>query len=190
VESLWPWAAVAGAGALHGLNPASGWWLARDGTPLRRRLAVLGAGHLAAVAVVAASVPLGLRVGIAVDRGLLQGAAVVLWLGLAMHFCLGRRIGGAAGWWSFATSVAHCSGLMLVPAILPLCADDWPGREITAAGSLGSALAALAVHLAAMLSAGAVGVAALRHLRLPAVTRCGALSARTGPGSSPSSTPR
>ena len=25
MASLWPWLAVAGVGALHGLNPASGW---------------------------------------------------------------------------------------------------------------------------------------------------------------------
>lgn len=25
MQSVWPWLAVAGAGILHGLNPASGW---------------------------------------------------------------------------------------------------------------------------------------------------------------------
>ncbi len=34
MESLWPWLAVAGLGALHGLNPASGWMLA---VGMRRR---------------------------------------------------------------------------------------------------------------------------------------------------------
>ena len=28
MDSLWPWLAVAGAGALHGLNPCTGWGLA------------------------------------------------------------------------------------------------------------------------------------------------------------------
>ena len=28
MDSLWPWLAVAGMGALHGLNPATGWLLA------------------------------------------------------------------------------------------------------------------------------------------------------------------
>lgn len=28
MASLWPWLAVAGVGALHGLNPATGWMFA------------------------------------------------------------------------------------------------------------------------------------------------------------------
>jgi len=43
---------------------------------------------------------------------------------------------------------AHGSGLMLVPALLPLCLAGTPAREITATGSLGLALAAWGLHLA------------------------------------------
>ena len=41
--------------------------------------------------------------------------------------------------------------LMLVPALMPLCLADNPARAITASGSLLLALAAVAVHTAAML---------------------------------------
>ncbi len=45
MTSLWPWMALAGLGALHGLNPANGWMFAaawgvhaRDGSRARRAL--------------------------------------------------------------------------------------------------------------------------------------------------------
>ena len=48
-------------------------------------------------------------------------------------------------------ATAHGAGLMLVPALVPLCLADNPAREITASGSLLLALAAVGVHTAAML---------------------------------------
>src|SRR4030095_6026525 len=54
--------------------------------------------------------------------------------------------------WSFMMSTAHGAGLMLVPALIPLCMGDASAREITASGSLALALAAVAVHTAAMLA--------------------------------------
>ena len=53
--------------------------------------------------------------------------------------------------WSFMMSTAHGAGLMLVPALIPLCIGSAPGRELTASGSMALALAAVAVHTAAML---------------------------------------
>jgi hypothetical protein len=49
-------------------------------------------------------------------------------------------------------STAHGAGLMLVPALIPLCMGDAPAREITASGSLTLAFAAVGVHTAAMLA--------------------------------------
>ena len=52
VASLWPWVAVAGVGALHGLNPATGWVLAaargvnaHDRMQALRALMPIGAGR-------------------------------------------------------------------------------------------------------------------------------------------------
>lgn len=62
---------------------------------------------------------------------------------------------GVFGGWAkiaFIAATAHGSGLMLVPALVPLCLSASPAREITASGSLLAALAAVAVHLAAMLA--------------------------------------
>jgi hypothetical protein len=167
MASLWPWLAVAGVGALHGLNPATGWMFAaawglrsHDRGQALRALLPIGAGHAASVALVAGAVALGLSM----DRVLLQVLAGVLLAGVAGRHLWRRRAGrhgarpaapaGHAGLalWSFMMSTAHGAGLMLVPALVPLCMGDAPAaREITASGSLLLALAAVGVHSLAML---------------------------------------
>jgi hypothetical protein len=50
-------------------------------------------------------------------------------------------------------STAHGAGLMLVPALVPLCMGDAPAaRQPSVSGSLLLALAAVGVHTAAMLA--------------------------------------
>jgi hypothetical protein len=49
-------------------------------------------------------------------------------------------------------SAAHGTGLMLVPALMPLCLGDASARNIAASGSLLRALAVVAVRSAAMLA--------------------------------------
>jgi hypothetical protein len=51
-----------------------------------------------------------------------------------------------------AVAAAHGAGLMLVPALAPLCMGDASTREITVSGSLMLALAAVGIHTAAMLA--------------------------------------
>ncbi|MGH6640876.1 MAG: hypothetical protein ACREBY_20010, partial [Polaromonas sp.] len=75
MASLWPWLVIAGVGALHGLNPATGWMLAaawglrsRDRAQALRALVPIAAGHAASVALVAGAVVFGL----AMDRMVLQ----------------------------------------------------------------------------------------------------------------------
>jgi hypothetical protein len=175
MSHLWPWLAVAGVGALHGLNPATGWMFAaawgvqsRDRAQALRALAPIALGHAASVALVAAVVALGL----AMDRVLLQALAgvlpvlvavavvIVIVIVIAMyHRSRGktkraRTPAAHAGLalWSFMMSTAHGAGLMLVPVLIPLCMADAPAREITATGSLTLALAAVGVHTAAMLA--------------------------------------
>ena len=66
MASFWPWLAVAGVGALHGLNPATGWMFAaawgvrsRDRAQALRALMPIAVGHATSVALVAAAVALG-----------------------------------------------------------------------------------------------------------------------------------
>jgi hypothetical protein len=178
--SAWPWLAVAGLGALHGLNPATGWafvaaWGVRAGerTHAWRALVPIAAGHAASVAAVAALAALGL----VAQRGVLPGLAGGLAVFVAAVHVAGhlphrmRHASGQAGLalWSFAMGAIHGAGMMLVPALIPLCLSGSPAREITASGSMLLALAAVAVHLAAMLAVTALVAAlagrALRGLR-------------------------
>ena len=160
--TAWPWLAVAGVGALHGLNPATGWafavaWDVGAGDRVRawRALMPIAAGHAASVALIAALAALGLVAQRGVLPWLAGGLAVFV---AAVHVSghLPRRMRHAAGQaglalWSFTLGTVHGAGMMLVPALVPLCLSGSPAREITASGSMLLALAAVAVHMAAML---------------------------------------
>src|ERR1700759_2946534 len=93
MASLWPWLAVAAMGALHGLNPATGWLLAaasgvhaRDRRRGPRALLPIGVGHAASIALAGGAMALGL----ALDRAVLQAAAAGLLL-VAVMLRLCRR---------------------------------------------------------------------------------------------------
>ena len=178
MESLWPWLVVAGVGAFHGLNPATGWmWAAawgvrsKDRRQALRALVPIAVGHAASVALVAAAVAFGMSM----DRLAMQvaaGSLVVVFAGL--HFS-GRtpkavRVpAGHAGLalWSFMMATAHGAGLMLVPALIPLCMGGTAAQEAGASGSLMLALAAVGVHTAAMLAVtGLVASGVCRGLKL------------------------
>jgi len=169
VEQLWPWLVVAGSGALHGLNPATGWmfasvWGLRSGdrSQALRALMPIAGGHAASIALVAVAVALG----VSMDRAVLQATAAGLLVIVALVHLSGRKTRhldphphghgpvGHAGLalWSFMMSTAHGAGLMLVPALVPLCMGSAPGQATTASGALALALAAVGVHTAAMLA--------------------------------------
>ena len=121
----------------------------------------------ALAAVLLAVLALGFIVGHAyLSR--LAGAALIGWA--IWHAVYGHRrkvrFGMQAGLfglliWSFLMASAHGAGLMLVPVIIPLCLASGSAGELTAAGSLAVSLAAIGVHMAAMLgltAAIAIGV--------------------------------
>jgi hypothetical protein len=169
-----PWLAVAGLGALHGLNPATGWILAAasglqqgDRRRALRALAPIAAGHAASVALVAA----GVVAGLSMDRLLVQALAG----GLLVIVVLAHLSGGMAGrsrapaghaglaLWSFMVSTGHGAGAMLVPALVPLCVGNTSVPGIAASEPLALALAMAGVHAAAMLAVtGAVAAVACR----------------------------
>lgn len=163
MSSLWPWLTVAGLGALHGMNPATGWLFAaawgvrsRDRVQALWALMPIAIGHAASVALIAAAVALGLSM----DRAVVQAVAGGLLIAAAAVHLRGRTTrrarvrAGHAGLavWSFMMSIAHGAGLMLVPALIPLCMGDAPAREISASRSLALALAAVGVHTVTMLA--------------------------------------
>lgn len=193
MDSLWPsWLAIAGVGALHGLNPATGWalaaaWVIRSQGRMQvlRALVPIGLGHIASVALVAVAVALGRPM----DRDALLALAGALLLACALaHLrggrALGLRMRAQAGHatlalWSFMMSSMHGAGLMLVPALVPLClgTDALALDKASASGPLVLALAAVGVHAAAMLAVtgliaagvrrGAWAVGVLHPLKMP-----------------------
>jgi hypothetical protein len=170
MTAAWPWLALAGLGAYHGLNPAMGWLFAvalglhrGSRAVVLQSLIPIAIGHALAIASVAAAVAaLGLFLGGDVLRGL-AGSILLLWA--LYHALYGTRhrarVGMRAGFaglllWSFVMAGAHGAGLMVVPALMPLCLAA--GVEI-GSGPLAVSVLAVAVHTAAMLAiAGVIAV--------------------------------
>jgi len=182
LETAWPWLTFAGLGMFHGLNPAMGWLFAvalglhrRGRRTVQLALLPIAAGHALSIWLVAASVmAMGTVVNTVAIR-LIAGAVLLVWA--AYHWLYGHRhrvrVGMTVGVmglavWSFLMATAHGAGLMLVPALMPLCA----GLPTIGGGSLMISLGAVAVHTLAMLAVTAlvalvvhewVGVAFLRR---------------------------
>lgn len=176
----WPWLALAGLGMFHGLNPAMGWLFAVAlGLHRHSRRIVLVApapialGHALSIWIVAVAVML---LGVVIDLSALRIAAGLILIAWAVYYWLyGHRhrvrIGMATGLaglavWSFLMATAHGAGLMLVPALMPLCT----GQPMM--GSLWISLAATGVHTVAMLLVtGAVALVVYNWLGLEVLHR-------------------
>jgi hypothetical protein len=192
VSAAWPWLALAGLGAFHGLNPAMGWLFAVAlGLQRGSRAAVLqsmlpiAAGHALSVALVVVAVGV-LRTFIDLLR-LQVGAAIVL-VAFGVYRLVARhrgRVGLQVGsaqllLWSFLMATAHGAGLMLIPVLLQMPVGI-PGEHahmghmahMTSAGTAaGTALAAVTVHTLAMLAvATAVAIAVYEWVGLAFLRR-------------------
>src|SRR5437667_309858 len=161
----WPWLALAGLGAYHGLNPAMGWLFAvalglhrGSRAVVWQSLIPIALGHALAIGLVAAAV---MAVGVIISGDALRGlAGAILLLWALYHAAYGARhrarVGLRAGFaglllWSFLMAGAHGAGLMVVPALIPLCLA-MGGGSIAGAGPLAISVLAMAVHTAAMLA--------------------------------------
>ncbi len=176
MSGAWPWVALAGLGAFHGLNPAMGWLFAvAIGLQRQRRAAVLealcpiAAGHALSVGVVVLAVS-ALR--LVVELSALQLVAALSLIGFGLYRLFARhrgRVGMQVSraqlvGWSFLMATAHGAGLMLLPVLLGFPQDVGTGghahlHDMSAYGQTATmALAAIEVHTLAMLSvAGAIG---------------------------------
>jgi hypothetical protein len=163
----WPWLALAGLGAYHGLNPAMGWLFAVAlGLQERRLDAVLRAftpialGHVLAVS--AAVLVVGVaQIVVPLDALRYACASVLILFGL---YKLVRRkhprwVGMRVGFrdltaWSFLMASAHGAGLMLVPVLLKLSPaqpmQGIDGHADHAAHGAGPTAAAMLADLAAV----------------------------------------
>lgn len=166
MSDIWPWLALAGLGAYHGINPAMGWLFAVAlGLHRQSRAIVLEAlipiaiGHALSIAIVAALVVLA---GFVVEPALIQIASGLLLIGwAAWHWRYGSRhrvrVGMTTGMtglalWSFLMATAHGAGLMLIPVLMPMGLAGGHASHAGAGGSLTTALAAVGLHTLAMLA--------------------------------------
>ena len=165
----WEWFAIAGLGVFHGINPAMGWLFAVAlGLHRHSRKAVLLAippmalGHALSIGIVAALV---LTTGMVVDSHLIRiasGALLVAWAVFQVRYGHRHRvrIGMTTGFtglvlWSFLMASAHGAGLMLIPALIPLCGS----MAGLSSGALLVSLAAVGLHtLATLLVTGAIAL--------------------------------
>jgi len=172
MTELWPWLALFGLGAYHGINPAMGWLFAVAlGLQEKSRRAVLTAippialGHALSIGVVVGFV--WLAQASLPERALRYGAAAILFSFGSYRLLRSRHpkwVGMRVGFrdltlWSFLMASAHGAGLMLVPILL-----GWPQEHAGHSHGLSSShqmttlagplqwLAAIAVHTAGHLS--------------------------------------
>ena len=180
-STWWTWFAVAALGAFHGINPAMGWLFAvalglyrRSRRVVLLSLVPIALGHaLAAGSMLMA----GLSLGMIIDHSVLSRVCGVLLIGwAAWHSLRGHRmrprVGMQTGFaglmvWSFVMAGLHGAGLMLIPALMPICSTlaHAPGAVASSAGpTVTIAAIALGVHSAAMLATtGVIAVAVFDH---------------------------
>ncbi len=168
MNDVWPWLALVGLGAFHGINPAMGWLFAvglglqaRSGRAVLRALGPIALGHALSIAAVVAAVA---AAGAVVDPSALRIGAAALLIGFGCYRVVRGyrhtfRVGMVAGFgdlvlWSLLMATAHGAGLMIVPVLLtlPLAAGAGGNLHAHAAmlssfgGSAWIGLLAVAVH--------------------------------------------
>jgi hypothetical protein len=179
-----PWLMIVGLGAFHGLNPAMGWLFA-VALGLHRgnrhivwlSLLPIGLGHALSVAAVALLFILadtmveGPVVRIAAGTALIAWALYHWRFGSRHRVRVGLQTGLIGlGLWSFLMATAHGAGLMLWPALMPLCAPV--GRPAATGDALVSAALGVGVHtLAIVVVAAAIAIAVYEWIGLEILRR-------------------
>ena len=133
-------------------------------------LVPIALGHAVSIGLVAAAV---LILGVGIDVSAVRvatGLILIFWA--AYHWLYGHRhrvrIGMMTGFaglllWSFLMATAHGAGLMLVPALIPLCM----GQAVIDQNSVWIAMAAVGVHtLATLFVTGSIAVVVYKWLGL------------------------
>jgi hypothetical protein len=163
MTDVWSPLVLVALGAFHGLNPAMGWLFAVALGLHRQSRAVvflslvpICVGHAVSIAAVAILLVVA---DVVVPPNVTRIAAGILLLGWgAYHWRFGHRhrvrFGMQTGlWgltaWSFLMATAHGAGLMLWPALMPLCIG--PGADAGTTGPVATALLGIGLHTAAML---------------------------------------
>ena len=178
MSRFWPWLALIGLGAYHGINPGMGWLFAVAlGLQEKSRRAVLAAlppialGHALSVGIIAAllwiaqaSLPVKLLRYVA--AGLLFGFGLYRFLRARHPSWVGMRVGFRdLTLWSFLMASAHGAGLMLIPVLVRMGGDHAEHIEHGAGMEHAGHLSALqTVSAGPLLPLAAVAVHTMAHL--------------------------
>ena len=165
MTDIWPWLALAGLGAFHGLNPGMGWLFAVALGMHRhdRRIVWLSVVPIALGPCLVgrrSSPPRSCGLGVAGRRArlahrlpasILIGWALYHWrYGHRHRVRFGMQTGLVGlGVWSFLMATAHGAGLMLWPVLMPLCIAA--ASQPDSAGPLATAAIGVGLHTVAML---------------------------------------
>jgi hypothetical protein len=167
MTETWSALVFAGLGAFHGLNPAMGWLFAvalgmhrQSRAVVMLSLVPIAIGHAVSIAAVAG---LLVAAGTIVPQNHVRiGSGLLLLAWAAYHWRYGHRhrvrFGMQSGLlglavWSFLMATAHGAGLMLWPALMPLCL---PGGEAGSGGPVVATLVGVGIHTLAMVATTAV----------------------------------
>ncbi|MGA7213207.1 MAG: hypothetical protein WBX20_03285 [Terrimicrobiaceae bacterium] len=131
MNEVWPWLALLGLGAFHGINPGMGWLFAvalglqeQRPSAVWKALPPIAVGHALSVGLVVAIVSL---VHSSIPHRALSWSAAAMLVGFGAYRLVRARhprwVGMRVGFrdltlWSFLMASAHGAGLMLVPVFL------------------------------------------------------------------------
>jgi hypothetical protein len=178
------WSAVAASGVFHGANPAMGWLFATalglqrgSRNALLLALPPIALGHAASILLFTSSVAvLGTWLPQLVHSDLhwMLGALLIGWA--AWQHAWGHRhrvrVGMTAGFlglagWSALMATLHGAGLMLMPAMLPMC-----GNAAGAPGPLAVSVAFTVLHtLVTLATTAAIALVAYEYVGLGILRR-------------------
>jgi hypothetical protein len=179
------WAAVAASGIFHGVNPAMGWLFATalglqrgSRTALLMALPPIALGHAASILLFTTSAA---ALGAWLPGGGLRWMLGALLIGWAVwQQAYGHRhrvrVGMTAGFaglaaWSALMATLHGAGLMLMPAMLPLCGGA-EGAATGVAHTLTVSLQFTALHtLATLATTAAIALVAYEYVGLGLLRR-------------------
>lgn len=180
------WATVVGSGIFHGVNPAMGWLFATAlGLQRGNRRALLLAlppialGHAASILLFTSSAA---AISAYVSSAALHWSLGVLLIAWAVwQHAYGHRhrvrVGMTVGFaglaaWSALMATMHGAGLMLMPAMLPLCGGSGIGSLSGASDTMAVSLAFTALHtLTTLATTAAIALLAYEYLGLGVLRR-------------------
>lgn len=181
------WSAVVASGVFHGANPAMGWLFATvlglqrgSRTALLLALPPIALGHAVSILLFTSSVAvLGAWLPVLAHGGLHWGLGALLIGWAVWQHARGHRhrvrVGMTAGFfglaaWSALMATLHGAGLMLMPALLPMCGGAGAGAGV--AGPLGVSVAITVLHTAVTLATtAAIAIVAYEYVGLGVLRR-------------------